>query len=144
MVNIVVRKALWVEYWMIVTSLHVYWLRKIHYNNSVNNNIYCSFEGKLAKGIQELLIIYNRILECWKGYDGNLKCNRTFVMMLKKKIDRNLPYIYKKKEKFWSQKGFWIRYDSLNFFDRQRKRHIINNAHNPSEALWVQKWFCIK
>ena len=89
MVNTIVRKALWVEYWMIVTSLHVYWLRKIHYNNSVNN-IYCSFEGKLAKGIQEPLLIYNTILECWKGYDGNIKCNRTFVMMLKKKINKKI------------------------------------------------------
>ena len=113
MVNTIGRKALWVEYWMIVTSLHVYWLRKIHYNNSVNN-IYCSFEGKLAKGIQELLIIYNTILECWKGYDSNLKCNRTFVMMLKKKIDRNLPYIIKKflitkriLNKIWFTQFFW-------------------------------------
>ena len=65
--TLVVRKALWVEYWMILTSLHVYWLRKIHYNTSVNN-IYYSFESRLAKGIQELLIIYNlapnTILEC--------------------------------------------------------------------------------
>ena len=63
-------------------------LEKNHYNNLVNN-IYSSFKGKLAKGIQELLIIYNlapnTILQCWKGYDSDLKCNKTFVIMLKKK-----------------------------------------------------------
>ena len=53
---------------MIITSLHVYGLRKIHYKNTANN-IYCSFEGmRLAKGIQGLVTICNlapnTILEC--------------------------------------------------------------------------------